>query len=335
MKERFSCSLDGNMWWKPFLGFIILSFAFTIPIQKATNSLDISAAPSVILSAFLFIIVLSLVFSGIQAAFYVLLARIALPSITFKEKSFSFTGSVGEFVSLNLVCTGLTIVTLGFYLPWYYTRINRYFFSHIAYNGKPAGFLGNPKNLIKPFLLGLILPLVLWSFAFAFVFLLAEIYNANNLIDIANTFYMLSSLIYLSIIFLFIPFMYYFLKWIVNITWKEFLFTWKAEFWKSCFFIAGRVFLVIITLGIYFPAFMLSVWEYFVERVVIEKENIPVARFAFIREKGTDFKYLWIQILLSLVTVGIYLPWAYANCIRFFAEKTFFQDEQLTLPEKK
>lgn len=335
MKKIFSCSLNGATWWKPFLFYIVISVFFTTLTQKAAELQVVTTLPQDSLSILLFIIVLALIFSCIRAALLVLLARKALPAISLKEKPLAFLASVGEFVSLNLVCACLTIVTLGFYLPWYYARVNRYFFSHIEYEGERASFHGNPKKLIKPIILGLVLPFLLWALLFSFFFILAEIYRTKNYLDIAATFYLISSLVYLSIVFIVIPYSYYAFKWTINIGWKDIHITWKGRFWKFCFFVAGRLCLVILTLGIYTPAFILSVWQFLVERISIERDDKPVVRLEFVYERGTAFRYLWSQILLSLVTFGVYLPWAYANCLRFFIEQTFYDDVQRVLPDKQ
>lgn len=211
--------------------------------------------------------------------------------------------------------------TLGLYLPWYYTRLLRYYMAHVEYEGTPVRFEGKPGALFKYFILGLLLPLIAWVIAFSTVFVTATQYQQNNYTDIANTFFLLSGFVWLAIIPIIIPFFYYLYKWMVNFTWKGTTFSWNTNFWQSVFFITGQILLSIITLGIYIPGAMLSLWEHFAYRTVITKNGQPAGSFIFSRQPG-GFAYLWKQILLSIVTLGIYTPWAYANSIRYFLNLT-------------
>jgi len=193
--------------------------------------------------------------------------------------------------------------------------------AHVEYEGTPVRFEGKPAALFKYFILGLLLPLIAWVIAFSTVFVTATQYQQNNYTDIANTFFLLLGFVWLAIIPIIIPFFYYLYKWMVNFTWKGTTFSWNTNFWQSVFFITGQILLSIITLGIYIPGAMLSLWEHFAYRTVITKNGQPAGSFIFSRQPG-GFAYLWKQILLSIVTLGIYTPWAYANSIRYFLNLT-------------
>lgn len=332
MKEPISCSLTGHHWWKPFLGFVFLTIVIMVPLQTASNSMNGITDPGVVFSSLLFMLVLSCILTLIQAAFSIILSRIALPEISFRGKTFTFTGNVGEFVSLTLRCSLLLFITLGFYLPWYYSRIMQYYVSHITFDGEPARFEGTPGKLMKYFVLGLVLPLFFWVIAFGSIIAVATMYQMNNYPDIATSLFILSSVVYMSLFIIIIPFMYYLYKWFMNIAWKNLRFYWKTEFWGSFFFIIGQVFLIVITLGIYMPAGILAIWKYFIDRTVIDRDGQPAGRFVFTRERG-GFGFLWGQILLSIVTIGIYLPWAYANILRYMLSHVTVDETPAELPQ--
>ena len=332
MKEPLSCSLTGHQWWKPFLGLIVLSIVIMIPVDTASKSMTGITDPGVLVSSVLFMLVLSGILSLIQAAFTIILSRISFPEISFRGKSFSFNGNVGEYVSLTLVCTLLLFVTLGFYLHWYYSRIMRYYVGHISYDGEPARFEGTPGKLMKYFVLGFVLPLFFWAIAFGTVVGIATLYQMNNSPDIARALFILSGVVYMLLFIIIIPFMYYLYKWFVNISWKNLRFYWKTEFWGSFFFVIGQLFLTIITLGIYMPAAILSIWKYFIDRTVVDQDGQPAGKFEFTRERG-GFAFLWKQILLSLITIGVYLPWAYANIMRYVFSHVSVDDTPAELPQ--
>lgn len=328
MKHPFSCTLTGYHWWKPFLGFFFLSLVLNSAIRNSTRVMETVQDTTVLASAFLFMLVLTVILMLIEAFFYILLYRIAFSRISFRGKTFSFTGKKGEFVSLMLVCALLLVVTLGFYLPWFMTRLTRYIAGHIHYDNAPVQFEGTPRKLLKYYLLGVILPLVVWMFSFGFIYVLSIFSGYMATEEQAVS---LTLIVFGSMILFLLPFIYYLYKWTVNFSWKNYHAYWKTSFWNSIFFMLGQLLLVVITLGIYIPAFMLSLLEYFVNRTVLDKEGQPYGRFDFKREPG-GFGFIWKQILLSLVTLGIYLPWAYANILRYVLSHTSIEDTPAELP---
>lgn len=329
MKHPFFCSLTGAHWWKPFLGFFYLSLILRIAIEDSANTTDAYQNESILVSAILFMLVLTVVLLLIEAFFYVILYRIAFSHIQFRGKSFSFTGSKGEFVSLMLVCALLLIGSLGFYLPWFMTRITRYIVGHIQYENTPIQFEGTPKKMLQYYLLGFLLPFTVWLFSFAFVYALSI---NTGFLATEEQIISLSLLAIGSMILFTLPFFYYLNKWKVNFSWKNYRVFWNTSFWNSIFFILGQLVLCVITLGLYGPMFLLSLIQYFVNRTVLEKEGQPAGHFEFTRERG-GFAFFWGQILLSLITLGIFLPWAYANILRYVLSHTAIENTPAELPQ--
>lgn len=329
MKHHFSCNLTGYDWWKPFLGFFFLSLVLNTAVQNSIKDTETVQSMTVLVSAILFMLVLTVILLLIEAFFYIILYRIAFSHISFRGKSFSFTGKKGEFVSLMLVCSLLLIVTLGFYLPWFMTRITRYLAGHVLYDNTPLQFEGTPGKLFKYYLLGIVLPFIVWIAFFSVFFALSMV--SGYMTTDENAAY-LGLLVFASLILFFLPFIYYMYKWIVNFSWRNYRVYWRTSFWNSIFFIIGQMFLVVITIGIYIPAFILSLLQYFVNRTVLDKDGQPSGRFEFNRERG-GFGFFWKQILLSFVTVGIYLPWAYANILRYILSHTSLEDTPAELPQ--
>jgi uncharacterized membrane protein YjgN (DUF898 family) len=157
-------------------------------------------------------------------------------------------------------------------------------------------------------------------------------YQTNNYPENAEKLFFLVGVVYIVFFILIIPFMYNLYKWFVNISWKNLRFYWKTEFWGSFFFLVGQLLLSLITLGIYLPAGILAIYKYFIDRTVIDKDGQPAGRFEFARERG-GFAFLWGQILLSIVTVGIYLPWAYANILRYVLSHVTVDETPAELPQ--
>jgi len=64
-----------------------------------------------------------------------------------------FTGSGSEYFRIWIVNLLLLLVTLGLYYPWAKTRKLRYFYGNTLVIGHPLGFHGNPRQMLRGFLL--------------------------------------------------------------------------------------------------------------------------------------------------------------------------------------
>ncbi|MBI3992343.1 MAG: DUF898 family protein [Candidatus Lambdaproteobacteria bacterium] len=74
-----------------------------------------------------------------------------------------FRGRLGEMVGLHLVNLLLTLVTLGIYHFWARTRMRRYVWSHLWFDGEQFAYTGRPRELLVGYgkALLLLVPLLL------------------------------------------------------------------------------------------------------------------------------------------------------------------------------
>jgi uncharacterized membrane protein YjgN (DUF898 family) len=91
------------------------------------------------------------------------------PSLPPKPRPFNvldiqFTGSGSEYFRIWIVNLLLLIVTLGLYYPWAKVRKLRYFYGNTVVGGHPLDFHGNPRQMLRGFLLTAVL-MGLYSFA--------------------------------------------------------------------------------------------------------------------------------------------------------------------------
>ena len=68
-----------------------------------------------------------------------------------------FHGQAGEFFSIWIVNLLLSIVTLGIYSAWAKVRTNRYFYSNTEIDGHRFSYLGDPIQILKGRIIGLVL----------------------------------------------------------------------------------------------------------------------------------------------------------------------------------
>jgi len=333
VKENFSCSLTGKMWWKQIFIYVVLVLVTFIPPEITLMKINTVEKGAGIASSILFIIVMFGLFTIVTAWFYVVFLKLFYPTISLGKRTFIFTGKSGEFIKLNLVQFLLTLITFGFYSPWYTKRITDYIVSHSEYNGEKAVFLGKGSKLFKYFLLALLIPVIIWAGLFGAI--IGIISLSTNVLAPAQIglFSILAVIVYLFIFFIIVPYIYLEYKWFFNIKWKNALISWNTKFWPSCFYIIKQVLLTIVTLGIYWPILTIKTWHYFTCKTVLIENSEEKAHFGFEGKAGKGFCLLWGQTLLCIITLGLYFPWAYAKCLNFFITNTFFEETQTRITQ--
>ncbi len=324
MKTNFDFTLRGKDWWGPFLGYWTLFLLFYVPILMAAR-----LAPSLVartgvylllLLAFLFAMLI------IQAIFTVIFLRIILPKLSIGGKAFGFRGDIGKYLGMNIVGLLLSIVTLTVYVPWYTRRIVAYLVGETIFDGASPEFLSKGGKLFKYFLLALWIPVIVVSVIFG-VILGVSVASGGMGASTAQLAAMSSAFVQVLVIFIvIIPLLYLMCKWFVSIRWNAVTIAWKTSFWPSCGFILGQLLLTVITIGIYWPAAALKAYKYFTSRTALSKGDAEVGLLGFEGKMGRGFGLLWGQTLLSIITLGIYIPWASVNIGRWLAAATYFEE---------
>ena len=319
------------MWWKQILIYVVLFLVTIIPPEIALMKISAVDKGAALGSTILFVFVMFCLFAIVSAWFTVIFSKLVYPTISFRNKTFTFTGKSGEFIKLYLVQFLLTLITLGIYSPWYTKKITDYVVEHSEYDGEKAAFLGKGSKLFKYFLLALLIPIIIWAILFGVIVAIMTL--SMKSMDPAQIILLsiLVIVVYILIFIIIVPYMYLEYKWFFNIKWKNAIITWNTEFWPSCFFIIKQILLTIVTLGIYWPAFTIKTCRYFANKTVLIQSNEQIAHFGFEGKTGIGFCLLWGQALLCIITLGIYLPWAYAKCMKYFINNTYFEENQMKL----
>lgn len=323
MKENFSCTLTGKRWWKPFIVCVALSLAIMIPSELA--SLNPPEDPARAMAAFFFTLALEGLLIVVQAAFSVVLMALAYPTVAIKGKPLAFTGKIGEYVKINILGFLLCLVTLGFYIPAYARKIVSYIAEHSECEGTKASFRSKTGTLVKYYILAFVLPLVAVCVAFG---ILAAQLNLAKASNVSGSFGFAMVILYLAIFIVIIPFLYLAYRWSINFAWKGLTISWDTHFCPSCGFLLAQLGLLVVTCGIAWPVVFANIYRYFAGKTVVRENGAEMGRLGFGATAGKGFTLLWGQALLTLITCGIYLPWAYANCMRFFINNTYYEGKQ-------
>ena len=261
--------------------------------------------------------------------FIVLIMTILLRIFIFKQfikatrydtDFFDFTGSIWQFLWINVRDTILSLASFGIYYSWFMENIANYIFSNITYLGQSLRFNGKGGALLKIFLLYYLLPMGIFQYYYYTTFFVTMI-DADIETFWSMYLQMIGMILILNVIM--IPFYYKVLKWIVNLEYKGREIKLYDDSWTSLGIIAREVVITIASLGIYFPAAVTRLYIYFVSHIGIsDRERINYVRFDSV-SVSSGFKYIWGQLLLSIISWGIYYPFAVCKIIKWFADKTY------------
>lgn len=239
-----------------------------------------------------------------------LIARITIEHVRYGETSFRFDGKFWLFAGKVLLGLFLTVITFGIYGAWFARDISRFFIENSSHNGHKFRFNGSGSTLFVIFLLIFFIPIILFSFVVVFI------YNVKGG-PVTLTFVPLFIIMILAI-----PYYYLVYNWLININYKDYHIQWNTKWQHAIGKIALEVFLTAIMLGIYLPMAFLRLYTYFSGRTYARKEDGAYV-FGYDIEPGADFLFIWGQWLLTIVTLGLYRPWAYVRIRKRILSKTY------------
>lgn len=300
---NFSFQLTGKKWFGLYLTFIIFYFLPVVVIQFISSHLKANPADYY---AAIFSFVLFLVMAATLLLITVPILKIFMQNTTFNNKPFIFTGSASTFIWLNIKGFFLSIITLCIYYPWFTTNILSFFVGKTTYNNTSFSFNGKAITLLKIFLILLLLPLIVYIFVFVTLF--KEQIN-DPLFAIINQ---------AVVMMIMMPFTVYLYNWMINITFKSYTIQWDTPIMQTIIVFLREFFLTVITAGIYFPVALAKIARLLTRQTFISSDNNRVFQFDAHYNYGTIWKTVWIQLLLTLITCGIYGAWAYCNIVRAY-----------------
>lgn len=319
MKNYFNFQLTGKKFfplWIAFYVLILVPYIFIlIKLQEVINNKGLILQQTKLLFVMFLIIVLTLLF-----LFFVV--KIILKNISFNETPFLNEYKFPRYLWIVLSGIFLSIVTLGIYIPWFIKNVFSYFTNNMSFKGYNPRFRGKGGDLFLIIILTVVIPLV-WFFV-----LTIQIFGMNSVSLITQPLWK-RALIQMGSYFLLIPYFYYSYKWYFNIRYKDFIIKWRTKLLPSMGKIAVQMFFSFISLGIYAPLAFLSLYKYFAENTESNIIDGKMLKFGYDIEPKKDFLLIWGQILLSVITLGIYYPWAFCKiCSRIMA-KTYIDVKSL------
>jgi len=331
MKNYFKFNLTGNKLlpvWIVFMVFFLIPYVY---VQFKLQGLkDQSTDPHEVMNrlgemlqwyGFMFLLIV------VEYIILFFIAKLAIEAIEFKEKSLSFAGKINGYLSVLVPGFLLSLITLGIYSPWFMVKMINFFAKNSSYESDSFEFKGKGGDLFVLILITLIIPMMfVMSGIMIFAFTMGM--KGTMPTEALGQFSGVAIIMMLAVILIVIPFMYNYYKWIVNFSFKNYSIKWETNFWSSVATILGQVLLSIITIGIYVPLAYLRLLNYFAGKTIARSE-ISSKKFGYDIEPGDDFLFIWGQLLLTIITLGIYYPWAFCKVLNRVLGKSYSEEIEI------
>ena len=304
MKKYFDFTLTGKMLLPIWLIFYIVLLVPYVLYFKILTGQTQSGNPN----PMIFLLFLGIMIIAFIIWFYIV--KISIENVKFNNSQINFNGKFSTFLGKVLLGLLLSIVTLSIYMAWFIRDITRFVVNNSSIDDTKFEFKGKGGTLFLILLLSVLAPTILLT-----------LIMGKHLIAMNQNF--LYTLIYQGVaMIILIPYFYLIYKWMINIQYKDYHIQWQTNFFESCGKILVEVLLIMITLGIYMPLAYLKLFKYFSERTIAQKDNSTL-QFGYELDSKNDFLFLWGQMLLTIITLGIYYPWAYSKIGKRVLSKTY------------
>jgi uncharacterized membrane protein YjgN (DUF898 family) len=320
MNREFDFRLDAKSFLPLFLAFYIPWLILEVLIMVQSRRVESAAASAQGVFALLLLLAALIL---LTVLLYIPILRKLVPAVHFEGEPYHFRGSIGKFLGLNLLGIFLTVITLGIYGPWYLTRISRYLVGEVSYKEQPLGFTGRGGRLFVIILLTIIVPMIPLILVQLRLDPTLSVFPA-----VVNPFqaFMLQFLAYLIFYSFMTAYLYLIYRWFfTNLRYGEKSLSWNTQFWPSVSLIWVQMLLSVLTLGIYLPAAYIKIYRYIVGHSEIRTEQEREGVLGFGGQTGGGFGLIWGQMLLTIITAGIYAPWALSKVGKWFLSNTYVE----------
>ena len=329
MQKRFMTMFDTQGW----IGIYIVGIIFNWLISFVSTAISFvpNRDPDVYVMISLGISVLQIFITSFCYTMAYTQAVIVFINKTFLDgKKFS-TNLRGTpfffFVFSNiLVC----IFTLGIYIPWAYKAIiDKVAGSIESEEGGRFSFLSKTSTLLSVFIISLALIV-----ATLMLSVLSFVVTARFGGIVAIACFSIGAVLFIGFFASVVAIQVFMVQWCINFAYnspnKKAMYTLNINTASAIFFYMGQLILVIITFGFYMGAYMLNLYNYFVNRIEETEDGVKTGKMVFVKPINKGAGFLLLQVIICALTAGIYLPFAYVEYARFFINNTYLitRDEQ-------
>ena len=323
MKSYLNFTLTGLQFlpvWIAFYLFFMIPYYFLLGELSELNSTEVSAEGPSFLFFFYLAIVMAMAFT-----FIFFLVKLMIQSVAYKGELLICDFHLGKYVWIIISGLVLSIVTFGIYVPWFMKNIHRFFVHGTGYNSHKFTFRGKGGKLFLIMTLTIFIPFLIVGILL-FSVLEHEIdLQSQNFLRIYQ----------LIVMFSLVPNIYLILKWAADIRYKDYFIGWDTEFFPATGKIAIELGLAVITIGIYFPMAYIRLYAYFAEHTKSNVVDGTQIAMGYDGDQFSAFLFMWGQILLTVITLGLYYPWAFSKIAHRVLTQTFVTTNFVQIQERK
>lgn len=323
MKHFFNYNLSSRKVVLPVLGMIVLGAVYGILGSSLFPEAD-PMAGTIMDSRFYWSMVGFLALSWLML---VVLCGLMFPLTVATFEAAGYEGEnvktdyhFGDYMRLTAVGSLLTILTAGIYAPWFCVRLTRYFCEGASWRLRYFGFHAKGMGLFA------IITLLFWL---PYMVLLGCVMGGTMLLPTEaapTTTAVLASVVGTIVFVLWMAlFCVVVTRWMMNLSIGDERVVCDMHVGRATLFLAGQMVLTLLTLGLYTPMMELRLMQYVAENTKVgEGEG---ARYLGMRLRAwRDWGYVWLQMLLTIITLGIYLPWYYTKILNRFIPRLYVEE---------
>ena len=254
-------------------------------------------------------------------------------SINIEENSFLI------FVLSNIL---LSIVTIGIYAPWAYKAVTDKIIANTEYEG--GGRFEFRSKAWDLFLFTIVCVgialLIIAVLAGINVFLIKGLDSGNVSVSqvlmrglgailfaffsfIVSWFVNLLLSVIIQVIML---------KWFCNLSYtsetKNRVYVMEIDMKEAVLFMLGQTLLLTITIGFYAGVYLVKVYAYFSSHIVEKDGDKITGRLVFKKQEELGALYLFLQLFLTGITLGIYGPFALVACTKALINNIYLSTEE-------
>jgi len=253
-----------------------------------------------------------IILANIPITYFII--RIYITGYLVDEKRVHFKGKLLTFIAYQIGYGLLSIFSMGLALPYYIKKINSFYINNTSVNDTSFKFNGTASSLFSLMILFLFLPLIT---TFILVY--------NKLIPAG----VCTGFTYLGVFI----FTVYLTRWLININYSGYTIKLNSTLTQDLFHCLIFIVVTICSLGLLFPFVAIWLYKYYINNLVAYKDEVEVVSFFEEFDILKDGGYLLGQILLTLITLGIYSPWATNNIGKRLVSKTGYINNSMVVLE--
>ncbi len=335
MRKRFNTMFSTNGWFSLYLTGMVLnlvmSFA-TVPLPYLMVGSPAFSVLSLMNIGIAFVRALVLAFF-ISAA-YTKAILLFINTLSLEGKRFSTKLEHKDFFLFVFANIIISIFTLGIYIPWAYKGIIDKLTNTIEYEGGGRfSFLSKASQLFLVVFISVVVIFVISTLLVISIALVASGVSIFGIIIVP-----ISIVLFFAVLAVVVFLQVYTLNWYCNIGFaspnKDVTYSLNINIASAIVFYLGQTILLVITLGFYAGVYILSIYEYFASRIVEKKGDEQTGCILFVKPLNKGAGFLLLQAIFSILTAGIYTPFAYVEYAKFFVNNTYldtkYEEEQQT-----